>query len=131
MSTMKVAIYIRVATADQVSIDFQQGAMKQYAKDKGYDVAVVFPLVGVTGAETLPYIEELEQTMIEQDIKKVLACNPSRISRDPFLFMVIDEMFRKSGIELEYLPLFDISMGLTPEYKDVLDFLMGEMEQEV
>ena len=69
--------------------------------------------------------------MIEQDIKKVLACNPSRISRDPFLFMVIDEMFRKSGIELEYLPLFDISMGLTPEYKAVLDFLMDEMEQEV
>ena len=69
--------------------------------------------------------------MIEQDIRKLLACNPSRISRDPFLFMVIDEMFRKSGIELEYLPLFDISMGLTPEYKAVLDFLMDEMEQEV
>lgn len=128
---MKAAIYIRIATADQLSNDFQQEEMKQYAKEKGYDVAVVFPLVGVTGAETMPYIEELKQTMIEQDIRKLLACNPSRISRDPFLFMVIDEMFRKSGIELEYLPLFDISMGLTPEYKAVLDFLMDEMEQEV
>lgn len=128
---MKAAIYIRIATADQLSNDFQQEEMKRYAKEKGYDVAVVFPLVGVTGAETMPYIEELKQTMIEQDIRKLLACNPSRISRDPFLFMVIDEMFRKSGIELEYLPLFDISMGLTPEYKAVLDFLMDEMEQEV
>lgn len=128
---MKVAIYIRVATADQLSNDFQQEEMKRYAKGKGYDVAVVFPLVGVTGAETMPYIEELKQTMIEQDIKKVLACNPSRNSRDPFLFMVIDELFRKSGIELEYLPLFGISMGLTPEYKAVLDFLMDDMEQEV
>lgn len=128
---MKAAIYIRIATADQLSNDFQQEEMKRYAKEKGYDVAVVFPLVGVTGAETTPYIEELKQTMIEQDIRKLLACNPSRISRDPFLFMVIDEMFRKSGIELEYLPLFDISMGLTPEYKAVLDFLMDEMEQEV
>lgn len=124
---MKAAIYIRIATADQLSNDFQQEEMKRYAKEKGYDVAVVFPLVGVTGAETMPYIEELKQTMIEQDIRKLLACNPSRISRDPFLFMVIDEMFRKSGIELEYLPLFDISMGLTPEYKAVLDFLMDEM----
>jgi resolvase, N domain protein len=128
---MKAAIYIRIATADQLSNDFQQEEMKRYAKEKGYDVAVVFPLVGVTGAETTPYIEELKQTMIEQDIRKLLACNPSRVSRDPFLFMVIDEMFRKSGIELEYLPLFDISMGLTPEYKAVLDFLMDEMEQEV
>lgn len=128
---MKAAIYIRIATADQLSNDFQQEEMKRYAKEKGYDVAVVFPLVGVTGAETMPYIEELKQTMIEQDIRKLLACNPSRISRDPFLFMVIDEMFRKSGIELEYLPLFDISMDLTPEYKAVLDFLMDEMEQEV
>ena len=128
---MKAAIYIRIATADQLSNDFQQEEMKRYAKEKGYDVAVVFPLVGVTGAETMPYIEELKQTMIEQDIRKLLACNPSRISRDPFLFMVIDEMFRKSGIELEYLPLFDISMGLTPEYKAVLDFLKDEMEQEV
>lgn len=128
---MKAAIYIRIATADQLSNDFQQEEMKRYAKEKGYDVAVVFPLVGVTGAETMPYIEELKQTMIEQDIRKLLACNPSRISRDPFLFKVIDEMFRKSGIELEYLPLFDISMGLTPEYKAVLDFLMDEMEQEV
>ena len=128
---MKAAIYIRIATADQLSNDFQQEEMKRYAKEKGYDVAVVFPLVGVTGAETMPYIEELKQTMMEQDIRKLLACNPSRISRDPFLFMVIDEMFRKSGIELEYLPLFDISMGLTPEYKAVLDFLMDEMEQEV
>ena len=128
---MKAAIYIRIATADQLSNDFQQEEMKRYAKEKGYDVAVVFPLVGVTGAETTPYIEELKQTMIEQDIRKLLACNPSRVSRDPFLFMVIDEMFRKSGSELEYLPLFDISMGLTPEYKAVLDFLMDEMEQEV
>lgn len=128
---MKAAIYIRIATADQLSNDFQQEEMKRYAKEKGYDVAVVFPLVGVTGAETTPYIEELKQTMIEQDIRKLLACNPSRVSRDPFLFMVIDEMFRKSGIELEYLPLFDISMGLTPEYTAVLDFLMDEMEQEV
>lgn len=128
---MKAAIYIRIATTDQLSNDFQQEEMKRYAKEKGYDVAVVFPLVGVTGAETTPYIEELKQTMIEQDIRKLLACNPSRVSRDPFLFMVIDEMFRKSGIELEYLPLFDISMGLTPEYKAVLDFLMDEMEQEV
>lgn len=128
---MKAAIYIRIATADQLSNDFQQEEMKRYAKEKGYDVAVVFPLVGVTGAETMPYIEELKQTMIEQDIRKLLACNPSRISRDPFLFMVIDEMFRKSGIELEYLPLFAISMGLTPEYRAVLDFLMDEMEQEV
>ena len=54
---MKAAIYIRIATADQLSNDFQQEEMKRYAKEKGYDVAVVFPLVGVTGAETMPYIE--------------------------------------------------------------------------
>lgn len=128
---MKVAIYLRVANADQVSVDFQQAAMKQYAEDLGYEVAGVFPLVGVKGTETVPYLDKLVQTMNTQGIGKVLACNPSRFSRDPFLFTVINEMFRKSGIELEYLPPHDIGMGLLPEYKAVLDFLMSGMEQEV
>lgn len=124
---MKVAIYIRVASQDQISAELQEAAMRQYAEEEGYEVAAVFPLIGISGLNTRCYLEELIDMMNDMGISKVIARDPSRISRDPFQFFALDELFRKNSLELEYIPSLSISPELSGEEMNILRFLMDEL----
>lgn len=89
MSTQKprAAIYCRVATADQLSLERQRQSMLQFAKEKGFDAPAEYLDNGQKGTMFYrPAFEQLAGDMLSGQIQTVLVKDLSRISRDSFQF---------------------------------------------
>lgn len=103
MSTQKprVAVYCRVATADQFSLDRQRQSMLQFAKEKGYNDPVVYQDNGQKGTTLYrPAFEQLAGDMLSGQIQTVLIKDPSRISRDSFQFQEWLKKAKELGINV-------------------------------
>lgn len=104
---MKVLLYIRVASANQLVAAHQREELEHYAKDKGYEVAAVVVTDGISGVHAPSIMDFLLSEAKHQGINTILTRDTSRISRDAFSFMKIEKQFRENGIRFEYLSKID------------------------
>ena len=54
---MRVALYVRVASANQLSFDAQLAYLRKYAEEHNYEVAAIFALNGVSGMKAENYLD--------------------------------------------------------------------------
>ncbi len=81
----KIAIYIRVASADQISLDAQGERLRRFAIENGYDNAVVYADNGYSGLDfDRPAFAKLEADIKSGKIGAVIVRDVVRISRDCF-----------------------------------------------
>lgn len=99
---MRVALYIRVANADQLTVDAQLEYLKKYAEEKKYEVAAIYALNGISGMKITQYLNDLLHLAKAANVKKIVTRDPTRISRDTIQFIGAEMKFRSAGIELEY-----------------------------
>lgn len=111
---MKVLLYIRVASADQLVAAYQREELEHYAKDKGYEVAAVVAADGISGVHAASIMDFLLIEAKHQGINTILTRDTTRISRDAYSFMKIEKQFRENGIRFEYLSKLDNEFPITP-----------------
>lgn len=68
---MKVSLYSRVSTHDQQTLSLQQKAMREYAKKRGWNIALQIKEVG-SGAKTRPQREELMKAARRREVDVVI-----------------------------------------------------------
>jgi putative DNA-invertase from lambdoid prophage Rac len=77
---MKAALYSRVSTHDQQTLPLQQKAMREYAKKRGWTVALQIKEVG-SGAKTRPEREELLKAARRREVDVVIVWRLDRWGR--------------------------------------------------
>jgi len=101
---IKVAIYCRVASADQLSLDSQRERLISYAIENGFeeDTLKVYADNGYSGLNfTRPAFAEMECDIDAGVIGAVIVRNESRISRSAIdTLMWIERLRRKKQIAL-------------------------------
>jgi putative DNA-invertase from lambdoid prophage Rac len=68
---MKVSLYSRVSTHNQQTLPLQQKAMREYAKKRGWNIALQIKEVG-SGAKTRPQREELMKAARRREVDVVI-----------------------------------------------------------
>jgi site-specific DNA recombinase len=101
-------IYARVSSQQQKeeeTIDSQIETLLNYANENGFDVPVewIFKDNGYTGT-TLdrPGLDNLRDLTREYPIHAILVYSPDRLARKYALQLILDEEFRKLGVQLIY-----------------------------
>jgi len=89
MSTQKpqVAIYCRVATANDFAMETQRQSLLQFARERGFEEPLEYLDNGQKGATFhRPAFEQLNDAILQGQIQTVLIKDPERIHRDTFRF---------------------------------------------
>lgn len=79
----RVALYIRVANADQLTVDNQEAELRQYAAQQGYTEPLVYRDNGYNGLNFhRPAFMKMEQAIQDGIIGRVITKDLSRIGRN-------------------------------------------------
>jgi len=103
------AIYARVSTAKQKegeNVQSQIFALQKYAKDNNYlnPNGYIFSDEGISGSTLQrPSLDRLREIVQDKDVDVVLVYSPDRLSRKFAFQILLEEEFRRSGVELIYL----------------------------
>lgn len=94
---MKVAIYLRVSTADQTVLN-QELELKQYCERQGYEVYRIYKEEGVSGAKTSrPQLDLMLQDMRNKFFEAVIVWKFDRLGRNTqHLLQVLEELRNKN-----------------------------------
>jgi DNA invertase Pin-like site-specific DNA recombinase len=77
---MKAALYSRVSTHDQQTLPLQQKAMREYAKKRGWNIALQIKEIG-SGAKTRPQREELMKAARRREVDVIIVWRLDRWGR--------------------------------------------------
>src|ERR1043165_1252170 len=77
---MKAALYSRVSTHDQQTLPLQQNAMRNYAKKRGWTIALQIKEVG-SGAKTRPEREALLKAVRRREVDVIVVWRLDRWGR--------------------------------------------------
>jgi len=120
----KTALYCRTASPCADGIEKQQKMLQDYAAKDGHTDTVLYCDNGSNGLNfDRPSFKKLEKDIKNGDIKTVIVCDVSRISRNGIDMMKWIGKFKKSGGEF-----VSIQDGYSDEFteleKDILKHLM-------
>lgn len=94
---MRVGLYARVSTHDQQTLPMQTRQMKEYVKNRGWDLVAEFEEIG-SGAKTRPKREELLKMARQRKLDAILTWKLDRFGRSTAdLVAVLDEL-RQIGV---------------------------------
>ncbi len=86
---MKVALYTRVSTKDQIegySLRDQMRALREYAEDRGYEIVAEIEDAGYSAAYLeRPGMDRVRDLVAAGGVDLVLAQDRDRIARDPII----------------------------------------------
>jgi DNA invertase Pin-like site-specific DNA recombinase len=100
-SGMKVAIYCRVACADQLAIESQEHSLRVYAEEHGFYDVVVYIDNGASGIRfDRPAFIQMMESIDAGIIGTVIVRDISRISRDYIGFGKWADDMRAKGVRL-------------------------------
>ncbi len=116
---MKVFIYIRVATVDQLSITEQSSVLEDYARERHDEVAAIYVGTDVSDLHPDTVMNILLQEAIQQDIGLILVRDAGKISRDVATYLKIQRLFMEREIQIEtmccdHLAYFVLPLDLSP-----------------
>ena len=100
---MKVVLYCRVASDDQLSLDMQEISLREYADYSGFEVVGCIKDNGVSGLQNDRSIQDIITLTERRSADAVLCRDVSRLSRDPIRFAEIYLEFKKRGKAVECL----------------------------
>jgi DNA invertase Pin-like site-specific DNA recombinase len=110
----RVAIYIRTAQVNGVSIKKQETELKKYAECQGYTELMMYVDGGYNGVNfKRPAFMQMTHDIQNGEIDKVITTNLSRIGRETIQVLQWLVRLQSNGIEIEtsdFLPPFEILM---------------------
>lgn len=126
---MKVALYLRVASADQNDNNvllWQETRLREWAKEQEYEVVAVFQDMAPGNTLDRPGLQSLLSEINQKRFEAVAVHGFSRLVREPALALLLSETFENSGIKA-------FSSGesgdVLSEYTMVLDALKKDYYQ--
>jgi DNA invertase Pin-like site-specific DNA recombinase len=95
---MKVALYLRVSTKDQTNLN-QELKLKQYCKERGYQIVNTYKDNGVSGAKTSrPALDKMLQAMRQGKFEAVITWKYDRLGRSVLHCLQVLEEMRNKGV---------------------------------
>ncbi len=93
---MKVAIYVRVSTADQTTLN-QEIVLKEYCMKNGYDVFRVYKDEGISGSKTSrPELDAMLSDMRKKYFDAIIVWKLDRLGRSTqHLLQILEELKNK------------------------------------
>jgi len=93
---MKVAIYLRVSTAEQTTLN-QELELNSYCEREGFDIFEIYKDEGVSGAKTSrPALDKMLKDMREKKFEAIIVWKFDRLGRSTkHLLQVLEEMKNK------------------------------------
>ena len=111
--TMRVAIYCRLAHADQddTLLELQKERLRIYAKERGYDIVAEIAEIGSGLSLNHPGTREMAGLAHRHMIDAVLVSDISRLCRDCGQMLRLERKLKKQGVSIE-----SIKGNPLPEY---------------
>ena len=111
--TMRVAVYCRLAHADQddTLLELQKERLRIYAKERGYDIVAEIAEIGNGLSLNRPGIREMARLARCHMIDAVLVSDISRLCRDCGQMLRLERKLKKQGVSIE-----SIKGNPLPEY---------------
>ena len=103
--TMRVAIYCRLARADQndTLLEVQKERLRIYAKERGYDIVAEIAEIGSGLSLNRPGIREMAGLAHRHMIDAVLVSDISRLCRDCGQALRLEGKLKKQGVAIHTL----------------------------
>jgi len=128
---MKVAIYIRVSTAEQTTLN-QELELKRYSENNNYEVYKIYREEGVSGARTSrPQLDLMLQDMRNKEFDAIIVWKLDRLGRSVQHLLQLLEEFQNKGVRLICVDM-NIDTG-TPQGKFFFTIVgaFAELEREI
>mgnify|MGYP000288843710 FL=1 len=104
---VRAALYARVSTDQQekeATIQSQVEALRKYAHDKGYQIAVEYLDNGYSGAKLArPGLDKLRDGLGSGEFDVVFFHSPDRLARRALYQSIVLEEMEKAGVKFEFL----------------------------
>ena len=100
---MKVALYLRVASADQNDCDMlslQETSLREWAKKRGHEVVDVFCDMAPGNTMARPGLQSLLSSVDQNRFEAVAVHGLSRLAREATLASSLAEVLQYSGIKV-------------------------------
>ena len=127
---MKAALYSRVSTHDQQTLPLQQKAMREYAKKRGWTIALQIKEVG-SGAKTRPQREELLKAARRREVDVVIVWRLDRWGRS--LADLVSTLKELSDLSVGFVSLTEAIDLTTPSGRALAGMLavFAEFERDI
>lgn len=127
---MKAALYSRVSTHDQQTLPLQQKAMREYAKKRGWTIALQIKEVG-SGAKTRPQREELMKAARRREVDVVIVWRLDRWGRS--LADLVTTLKELSDLGIGFVSLTEAIDLTTPSGRALAGMLavFAEFERDI
>lgn len=99
MNKKRVALYCRVANADQWALDFQEQGLRRYAAEQGFEVVAMVSDTGSGLTLERPGIRALYEMAGRRAMDEVLSVSASRYARDLHLLRSFMENMKAADID--------------------------------
>lgn len=120
----RVAIYIRTANADQLSIKKQEAELRHYAAEQDCTEPLIYADNGHSGLSFhRPAFMRLEQDIQNGTIGKVIAVDLSRIGRNALQVMNWIDSLKEKGVEL------DVRKPPSAEYMETMNDMFKDAQK--
>lgn len=127
---MKAALYSRVSTHDQQTLPLQQKAMREYAKKRGWSIALQIKEVG-SGAKTRPQREELMKAARRREVDVIIVWRLDRWGRS--LADLVTTLKELSDLGIGFVSLTEAIDLTTPSGRALAGMLavFAEFERDI
>jgi DNA invertase Pin-like site-specific DNA recombinase len=127
---MKAALYSRVSTHDQQTLPLQQKAMREYAKKRGWTIALQIKEVG-SGAKTRPQREDLLKAARRREVDVVIVWRLDRWGRS--LADLVSTLKELSDLSVGFVSLTEAIDLTTPSGRALAGMLavFAEFERDI
>ena len=117
---MKVVIYCRVATADQLALDTQEERLKRYAIARGYTIVEIVKEMLPGRFLDRPGIQRLQSLAMNRSMDAVITTDYSRISRSVIDAVSFAKEMRDCGVDCRIANKDEVLANL-PSLSDILE----------
>lgn len=127
---MKAALYSRISTHDQQTLPLQLKAMREYAKKRGWNVALQIKEVG-SGAKTRPRREELLKAARRREVDVIIVWRLDRWGRS--LADLVTTLRELSDVGIGFVSLNEAIDLTTPSGRALAGMLavFAEFERDI
>lgn len=127
---MKAALYSRISTHDQQTLPLQLKAMREYAKKRGWNVALQIKEVG-SGAKTRPRREELLKAARRREVDVIIVWRLDRWGRS--LADLVTTLRELSDLDIGFVSLNEAIDLATPSGRALAGMLavFAEFERDI
>jgi len=97
---MKVAIYIRVSTLDQTTLN-QELELEQYCKNNNYEIYKTYREEGISGSKiSRPELDKMLKAMRDKEFEAIIVWKFDRLGRSTAHLLQVLEELKNKGVRL-------------------------------